>query len=159
MQKERIAKNQEGNVPTIWLKSPPVIHETLLPKSYNRYRIPRHGRGRGGSAKAGGMSPGKKETPCSACPPGTFPIYDVSDTTLLVYTSFFCFFRTLLLVSASGQKPWSQVSSLSPPPPPFLPSIFFVAYRVQQIPLLVDVSSSVANSRSRAFRKSICAQE
>ena len=27
------------------------------------------------------------------------------------------------------------------------------------IPLLVDISSSVANSRSRAFRKSICGQE
>ena len=27
------------------------------------------------------------------------------------------------------------------------------------IPLLVNFSSSVANSRSRAFRKSICAQE
>ena len=27
------------------------------------------------------------------------------------------------------------------------------------MPLLVDLSSSVANSRSRAFRKSICAQE
>ena len=52
-------------------------------------------------------------------------------------------------------KPWSQVSSLLPP------VLVFNFYRAQgsAIPLLVDFSSSVANSRSRAFRKSICAQE
>ena len=44
------------------------------------------------------------------------------------------------------------------PSSPRLPSIF-IAHRVQQIPLLVDFSSSVADSRSHAFRKSNCAQE
>ena len=44
------------------------------------------------------------------------------------------------------------------PPPRFLPSIF-IAQSCSAIPLLVDFSSSVANSHSRAFRKSICAQE
>ena len=42
------------------------------------------------------------------------------------------------------------------PPPPVIAFIFF-AHRVQH-PLIVDFSSSVANSRSRAFRKSISAQ-
>ena len=54
-------------------------------------------------------------------------------------------------------KPWSQVSSLLPPGfcLHFLSRIWGSA-----IPLLVDLSSSVANSHSRAFRyKSICAQE
>ena len=37
----------------------------------------------------------------------------------------------------------------------------FIFYRAQgsSIPLLVDFSSSVAKSRSRVFRKSICARE
>ena len=45
------------------------------------------------------------------------------------------------------------------PFPPFrlLPSLL-LAHRVQH-PLIVDFSSSVANSRSRAFRKSISAQK
>ena len=52
-------------------------------------------------------------------------------------------------------KPWSQMSSLLPP---------FLAFNFNRaqgsvIPLLVDFSSSVANSRSRAIRKSLCAQE
>ena len=55
---------------------------------------------------------------------------------------------------ASGQAVVTGVIRSSPR---FLPSIFF-AHRVQAIPLLVDCSSSVANSRSRVFRKSICAQ-
>ena len=44
---------------------------------------------------------------------------------------------------------------------PFPPPVFafnFLAHRVQH-QLIVDFSSSVANSRSRAFRKSISAQE
>ena len=53
-------------------------------------------------------------------------------------------------------KPWSHVSSLLPPR--FLPSFFFSLIGFSN-PLVVDFSSSVANSRSRAFRKSICAQE
>ena len=53
-------------------------------------------------------------------------------------------------------KPWSQVSSL--PPSPVLAVNFYRAYG-SAIPLFVDYSSSVANSRSHAFRKSICAQE
>ena len=45
--------------------------------------------------------------------------------------------------------------------PSFPPVLAFNSYRAQgsAIPLLVDFSSSVANSRSCAFRKSICAQE
>ena len=41
------------------------------------------------------------------------------------------------------------------------PALAFNSYRAQgsAIPLLVDFSSSVANSRSRAFRKAICGQE
>ena len=45
---------------------------------------------------------------------------------------------------------------------PFFPPVLaFNFYRAEgsAIPLLVDFSSSVANSLSRAFRKSICAQE
>ena len=45
---------------------------------------------------------------------------------------------------------------------PFFPPVLaFNFYRAlgSAIPLLVDFSSSVANSRSRAFRKSICPQE
>ena len=45
---------------------------------------------------------------------------------------------------------------------PFSPPVLaFNFYRAQgsAIPLLVDFSSNVANSRSRALRKSICAQE
>ena len=46
-----------------------------------------------------------------------------------------------------------------PAPPRFLPSIF-IAHRVQQFHCSsVDNLSSVASSRSRAFRKSVCAQE
>ena len=43
------------------------------------------------------------------------------------------------------------------PPPPFIAFICFLAHMVQH-PLTVDFPSSVANSRSRAFRKSIIAQ-
>ena len=45
--------------------------------------------------------------------------------------------------------------------PFFPPASAFNLYRAlgSAIPLLVDFSSCVANSRSRAFRKSICAQE
>ena len=51
-----------------------------------------------------------------------------------------------------------MVTGVVPSPPPVLDLNF---YRAQgsAIPLLVDFSSSVANSRSRAFRKSVCAQE
>ena len=70
------------------------------------------------------------------------------------YTFFF--FLTLYF-PASGQ---AVVTGVVPSPPRFLPSIF-IPHRVQQshCSLLVDFLSSVANSRSRAFRKSICAQE
>ena len=52
-------------------------------------------------------------------------------------------------------RPWSQVSSLFPP------GYCLNFYRAEgsAAPLLVDVPSSVANSRTRAFRESICAQE
>ena len=65
------------------------------------------------------------------------------------------FFRTLLFSSF-----WtSRGHRCRPFSPPVL--VFnFIAHRVQQsIPLLVHVSSSVAYSRSRVFRRSICAQQ
>ena len=68
-----------------------------------------------------------------------------------IYIYFFAHFH----FPASGQ---AVVTGVIPSSPRFLPSIF-ISHRVQQIPLLVDGSSSVANSRSRAFRKSICPQE
>ena len=52
-------------------------------------------------------------------------------------------------------KPWSQCRPFSPP----VLAFNFCGAQGSAIPLLVDFSSSVANSRSRAFRKSICAQE
>ena len=53
-------------------------------------------------------------------------------------------------------EPWSQVSSLLPPGSclHFLSRIGF-----NNIPPLVDISLSVANSCSHAFCKSICAHE
>ena len=69
-------------------------------------------------------------------------------------TFFFC--GTLLLSSFWTYKPWSQVPSFSYPPR-LLPS-FFSAQRVQHT-LIVDFSSSVVYSRSRAFRMSISAQD
>ena len=69
---------------------------------------------------------------------------------------FFAFFFSHFYFPASGQ---AVVTGVVPSPPRFLPSTFFRA-KGSAIPLLVDFSSSVANSRSpRAFRKSICAQE
>ena len=59
--------------------------------------------------------------------------------------------------SASGRAVFTGVA---PSPPRFSPPLF-IAYLVEcpAISLLVGLSSSVANSRSRAFRKSIFAQE
>ena len=52
-------------------------------------------------------------------------------------------------------KPWSQVSSL--PLPLYLPSpLSRIGF---SIPTARRLSSNVANSRSRAFRESLCAQE
>ena len=51
-----------------------------------------------------------------------------------------------------------MVTGVVPFPPPVLAFNFCRPYG-SAIPLLVDFSSSVANSRPRAFRKSICAQE
>ena len=45
------------------------------------------------------------------------------------------------------------------PSPPLVLAFNFYRAKGSAIPLLVDFSSSVANSRSRAFRKSICAKE
>ena len=67
----------------------------------------------------------------------------------------FFFFFAHFYFPASGQ---AVVTGVVPSPPQFLPSIF-IAHLGLALPLLVDFSSSVANSRSRAFRKSICAQE
>ena len=70
-------------------------------------------------------------------------------------TFFFFFFSTLSLSSF-----WTSrvVTGVVPSPPSVLAFNF---YRAQgsAIPLLVDCSSNVADSRSRAFRKSICPQE
>ena len=68
---------------------------------------------------------------------------------------FFFFVHTLLSRFWTSRGHRSQVSSLLPP------VLAFDFYRAQglAIPLLVDFSSSVANSRCRAFCKSICAQE
>ena len=67
---------------------------------------------------------------------------------------FFFFPRTFLLSSL-----WTSRGHRCRPF--FPPVLAFKFYRAQgsAIPLLVDFSSSVANSRSRIFRKSICAQE
>ena len=65
------------------------------------------------------------------------------------------FFFTLLLSSFWTSRGHTGVV---PSPPRFLPSIF-IAHRVQQSHCSSIFHRSVANSRSRAFRKSFCAQE
>ena len=73
-----------------------------------------------------------------------------------VISLFFLLFFLAHFYFPASDKPWSQVSSLLP-----LGSClnFYLAYG-SAIPLLVDFSSSVvANSRSRVFRKLICAQQ
>ena len=76
---------------------------------------------------------------------------EFSDYHLII---FFFSFLTLLLSSF-----WtSRGHRCRPFPPPVLAFNFYRA-KGSAIPLLDDFSSSVANSRSRAFRKSICAQE
>ena len=77
-------------------------------------------------------------------------------TLLIILDVFFLFFfLTLTSTFQLLDKPWSQVSSLLPPGS----CLQFYCAQGSAIPLLVDISASVANSRSRAFRKSICAQE
>ena len=69
---------------------------------------------------------------------------------------FFLFFlHTIHLLSSFWTSRGHRCLPFSPP------VLAFIFYRTwgSAIPLLVDFSSSVANSRSRAFRKSICAQE
>ena len=51
-----------------------------------------------------------------------------------------------------------MVTGVALPFPPPVIAFIFLAHRVQH-PLIVDFSSSVANSRSRAFRKSLSAQD
>ena len=71
-------------------------------------------------------------------------------------TSFFLFFFTHIYFPASGQ---AVVTRVVPSFPRFSPS-FFIAHRVQQSHCSsIFHQVSVANSRSRAFRKSICEQE
>ena len=67
----------------------------------------------------------------------------------------FFFFLAHFYFPASGQ---AVDTGVVPFPPRFLPLIF-IAHLGSALPLLVDFSSNVANSRSRAFRQSICAQE
>ena len=73
-------------------------------------------------------------------------------TEYLVYIFFFFFTH---LLSSFWTSRGHRCRPFSPP------VLAFNFYRTQgsAIPLLVDFSSSVANSRSCAFRKSICAQE
>ena len=77
------------------------------------------------------------------------PRVDWLTTLFFFFLHTFCTFQLL-------NKPWSQVSSLLPPGSclQFLSRIGF-----SNSTLLADFSSSVANSRFRAFRKSTCAQE
>ena len=75
----------------------------------------------------------------------------------LTFAYLFYFILFAHFSPASGQQ--AVVTGVISSPPRFLPSIF-IAHRVHSaIPLLADFSSSVAKSRSRVFRKSICAQE
>ena len=69
---------------------------------------------------------------------------------------FFFFFFTLIYFPASGQ---AVVTGVVPSDRPPVLAFNFCRANGSAIPLLVDFSSSFANSRSRAFRKSICAQE
>ena len=73
---------------------------------------------------------------------------------LLYKTQVSFFFFSHMSTFQLLDKPWSQVSCLSSP-------LLFNFYRAwsSAMPLLVSFSSSVANSRSRAFRKSIGALE
>ena len=79
------------------------------------------------------------------------------DSLLVRHTYMFFFSHTStsqLLYKSCGHR-------LRPFSPPVL-ALAWICYRAQgsAIPLLVDFSSGVvANSRSRAFRKSVCAQE
>ena len=72
------------------------------------------------------------------------------------YTLKYIFFSHFYL-QASGQ---AVVTGVVPSPPPVLAFNFcFIAHRVQQSHCWSIFSSNDANSRSRAFRLSICAQE
>ena len=98
--------------------------------------------------------------PAVACAAGHRCSVSVLPGCSLLFTFFFLVFFSSFFFSHTStfqllDKPWSQVSSLLPP---VLAFNFYRAWGLA-IPLLVDFSSSVANSRSRAFRKSICAQE
>ena len=67
----------------------------------------------------------------------------------------FLFFTHAFTFQLLDNKPWSQVSSFLPPGSRLQ---FYCAWG-SVIPLLVDFSWSVGNSRSLAFRKSTRAQE
>ena len=83
-----------------------------------------------------------------------WPHIESTSQTYTWYIYYICFLFSHFYFPASGQ---AVVARVVPSNTRFLPSIF-IAHRVQQsIPLLLDLSSSVPNSRSRAFRKSICA--
>ena len=64
------------------------------------------------------------------------------------------FFRTLVLSSF-----WTSRGHRCRPFSPQVLAFNFYSAEGSAIPLLVDFSSSVANSRCRVFRESICAQE
>ena len=70
------------------------------------------------------------------------------------YIFFLFLFHTPTLQFLDKQS----VTGVVPSSPRFLPSVFIV-HRVQQSHCSSIFSSSVANSRCRAFRKSICARE
>ena len=71
---------------------------------------------------------------------------------------FLGFFLSYTILLSSSFWTSRVVTDVVPSPPRFLPSAF-ITHRVQQIPLLIEFLLSVDNSRSRAFRKSICAQQ
>ena len=96
--------------------------------------------------------------PVALLPPGqktTTPCHP-EITTYILHSTWYLFFRTLVLSSF-----WtSRGHRCRPFPPPVLAFIFIAhSHKGSAIPLLVDFSSSVANSRSLVFCKSICAQE
>ena len=81
-------------------------------------------------------------------------LYDVRGRLM---TSHLSDFRSLCIVFQLLDKPWSQVSSL---PPRFLPSTFArIGFTNQQSHCWSNFHRVLLNSRSRAFRKSICAQK
>ena len=85
-------------------------------------------------------------------------LFIAADCWLIIYILVFFFFVAQTYFPSSGHTSRGhRVCRHSLPPPPVI-AFIFLAYGVRH-PLIVDFSSSAANSRSRAFRKSISAQD